>query len=126
MMQDTADVVRGQLPYLRRYARALTGDQTAGDRMVRDALVALSRVGQPPQLDRLELFRALHRAAREDPGGARDRDPEAVIALRLDRLAPELRRYSDAELARDGLFAGHDFAALAHEEARRRVAFAGG
>lgn len=91
-MHDTADVVRRELPYLRRYARALTGDQTAGDRMVRDALTALSRVGQPPQLDRLELFRALHRALRAEPGGARQRDPDAVIALRLDRLAAERRQ----------------------------------
>jgi CheY-like chemotaxis protein len=92
MMQDTAEVVRRELPYLRRYARALTGDQAAGDRMVHDALAALTRVAAPPQLDRLELFRALHRAVREDPGGGRKRDPDAVIALRLDRLAPERRQ----------------------------------
>ena len=41
------------------------------------------------------------------------------------RVLTELRRYSDAELARDGLFARRDFGALASEEARRRVAFAG-
>ncbi len=91
-MQDTAEVVRRELPYLRRYARALTGDQAAGDAMVHDALTALTRAAAPPQLDRLELFRALHRAAREDPGSAGPRDPEAVIALRLDRLAPERRQ----------------------------------
>ena len=91
-MQDTAEVVRRELPYLRRYARGLTGDQAAGDAMVRDALVALARVAAPPQLDRRELFRALHRAVRDDPGGVRKGDPDAVIALRLDRLAPERRQ----------------------------------
>jgi len=53
-----------QLPYLRRYARALTGSQTLGDAAVRDALLALAQSpeefdsGQPP---RPELFRVFHR-----------------------------------------------------------------
>ena len=33
------------LPYLRRYARALTGDQTTGDHYVRVALEALAAGG---------------------------------------------------------------------------------
>ena len=53
-----------QLPYLRRYARALTGSQTLGDGAVREVLEALLAapeafdVAMPP---RLELYRVFHR-----------------------------------------------------------------
>ena len=51
------------LPFLRRYARALTGNQTDGDRSVRDALAALA-AGEFP-LDetlspRIALYRLFH------------------------------------------------------------------
>jgi DNA-directed RNA polymerase specialized sigma24 family protein len=52
-----------QLPFLRRYARALTGSQMLGDQAVRDVLEALSAA--PEQFDdavdpREELFRLFH------------------------------------------------------------------
>jgi CheY-like chemotaxis protein len=53
-----------ELPYLRRYARALTGSQTLGDAAVRETLEALLLApaefdtGQPP---RLELYRVFHK-----------------------------------------------------------------
>ncbi len=53
-----------QLPFLRRYARALTGSQILGDAAVREALEALLAspdifdMNQPP---RLELYRVFHR-----------------------------------------------------------------
>ena len=52
-----------QAPYLRRYARALTGSQDRGDALVHDAMRHL--LEDPGELDpgvplRLALFRALH------------------------------------------------------------------
>jgi uncharacterized protein YjiS (DUF1127 family) len=77
-------------------------------------------------LERDRIRAAARQAARSEPSAW----TRLVRARRYwrerQRVLTELRRYSDAELARDGLFARHDFAALAHEEARRRVAFAGG
>jgi DNA-directed RNA polymerase specialized sigma24 family protein/CheY-like chemotaxis protein len=51
------------LPYVRRYARALTGDQTAGDAYVRASLEALAagEASLPPQLTpRVALYRIFH------------------------------------------------------------------
>lgn len=53
-----------QLPYLRRYARALTGSQMLGDAAVREVLEAL--LASPPEFDsgrppRQELYRVFHR-----------------------------------------------------------------
>lgn len=55
--------VAAELPYLRRYARAVTGSQSLGDAAVRDALQALLEapqafdLHQPPKL---ELYRIFH------------------------------------------------------------------
>ncbi len=62
-MSDVIAVLNRHLPYLRRYARALTGSQSAGDAYVAAALekliadgVAIDDAGQA----RLDLFHALH------------------------------------------------------------------
>ena len=59
-----ADQIAAQLPYLRRYARALTGSQTSGDAYVRATLEAaladrdlLDRIGE----GRVALYRAFNR-----------------------------------------------------------------
>jgi len=58
------DVIAAELPYLRRYARAVTGSQSLGDAAVRETLEALIvspdefRMDKPP---RPELFRVFHR-----------------------------------------------------------------
>jgi CheY-like chemotaxis protein len=58
------DVIGAELPYLRRYARAVTGSQKLGDAAVRETLEALVEapgefdLGKPP---RNELFRTFHR-----------------------------------------------------------------
>lgn len=56
--------VANELPYLRRYARAITGSQTLGDAAVREMLEAI--VADPGLLgeegaSRLNLFRVFHR-----------------------------------------------------------------
>jgi CheY-like chemotaxis protein len=57
-------VVQSELPFLRRYARAITGSQDAGDAAVRQTLEAL--IASPAEFDasapsRFELFRIFHR-----------------------------------------------------------------
>jgi DNA-directed RNA polymerase specialized sigma24 family protein/CheY-like chemotaxis protein len=57
-------VLGPELPFLRRYARALTGSQTLGDAAVRETLEAL--LISPQEIDeskppRLELYRVFHR-----------------------------------------------------------------
>lgn len=57
------DVVGAELPYLRRYARAVTGSQSMGDAAVRETLEALIEAPQEFDLEkppRAELFRAFH------------------------------------------------------------------
>ncbi|WP_198369369.1 PhyR family response regulator anti-anti-sigma factor [Roseomonas rosulenta] len=55
---SNSDLLRA-LPYARRYARALTGSQTDGDRLVAEVL----RAGLPEMAPRLALYAAITRAA---------------------------------------------------------------
>jgi CheY-like chemotaxis protein/DNA-directed RNA polymerase specialized sigma24 family protein len=87
------------LPYLRRYARALTGSQTSGDAYVRAALTAVLAGEQTldeDQSPRVELYRLFHRiwlstAGRIDDGTAATDEsvsPEArLLALSGSRRA---------------------------------------
>jgi DNA-directed RNA polymerase specialized sigma24 family protein/CheY-like chemotaxis protein len=86
------------LPYVRRYARALTGDQTTGDNYVRVALEALA-AGET-QLDanltpRVALYRVFHAiwcstgAQLEAP---QDDDVADDTSHRLMRIAPRSRQ----------------------------------
>jgi len=92
------------LPYLRRYARAITGGQAAGDAAVRDALELLLREGGGGDDGlRLSLYRALHDALRAGgadggPGGGGAGADEhilanrEILAYRVEHLAPPRRR----------------------------------
>lgn len=69
-----SEAVGPELPYLRRYARAITGSQALGDSAVRETLEAL--LEDPTEFDasspaRLELYRIFHRLWK----------PEALSAL---------------------------------------------
>ncbi len=60
---DRADVIAANLPYLRRYARALTGNQLTGDRYAEATLEAilLDDASFPPDTDpKIALFAAFH------------------------------------------------------------------
>lgn len=92
MMEDVIDLLRREVPFMRRYGRALCGDQAAGDMLVRKALDALVASGRRDGVTRNELFRAMHRVTRGADLAAGPRDPDAIIAMRLDRLAPERRQ----------------------------------
>ena len=87
------------LPYVRRYARALTGDQTTGDHYVRVALEALAageRVLEPDLTPRVALYQVFHaiwcssgaKLERRDEDVATQDDP----TRRLMRIAPRSRQ----------------------------------
>lgn len=89
------------LPYIRRYARALTGDQTTGDHYVRVALEALAAGDRSLDADlspRVALYRVFHaiwlssgaqlEARREDSIATGGDD----AAQRLLRIAPRSRQ----------------------------------
>ncbi|HEY3694341.1 response regulator [Phenylobacterium sp.] len=88
------------LPYVRRYARALTGDQTTGDHYVRVALEALAagdRVLEASLTPRVALYHVFHaiwctsgaqlEAPQDDDGPATD-----DTTRRLMRIAPRSRQ----------------------------------
>ncbi|HRO32773.1 MAG TPA: response regulator [Brevundimonas sp.] len=86
------------LPYVRRYARALTGDQTTGDNYVRVALEALAageRQLSPDMTPRVALYHVFHAiwastgAQLEDTSGLEAQDD---ASRRLMRIAPRSRQ----------------------------------
>ncbi|KAK0339881.1 hypothetical protein LTR94_032777, partial [Friedmanniomyces endolithicus] len=86
------------LPYVRRYARALTGDQATGDNYVRVALEALAAGEQqlsPDMTPRVALYHVFHAiwsstgAQLEDASGGESRDD---ASKRLLRIAPRSRQ----------------------------------
>lgn len=93
-MPTQADTIRQNLPYLRRYARALCGEQRAGDMAVRACLqTLLSAPASSDALDRRHLFRALHDvAALPQPTQAAGADSSEIVAARLDSLTPRHRQ----------------------------------
>lgn len=88
-MPRSADIA-AQLPFLRRYARALTGNQTSGDRLVETALIAI--VDNPARLDaapslRLAVFAELQRAVAGLPS-----NDDAMEQNRIARVPPLQRQ----------------------------------
>jgi len=90
------DEIRGHLPFLRRYARALTGSQQHGDNFVHTLLEVV--VAAPHEFasghgTRIDLYRVFHRiwesAFIEDGEGQDDEDPLLRAAdRRLARITP--------------------------------------
>jgi CheY-like chemotaxis protein len=82
--------IAAQLPFLRRYARALTGNQSSGDRLVETALTAIvddpSRLDTAPSL-RLGVFAELQRAVTGLPS-----NDDAVEQNRIARVPPLQRQ----------------------------------
>lgn len=89
----TKQIVR-QAPYLRRYARALTGSQPDGDRAVQDAMEGLLGGVIPLEDDvplRTGLYRALHDALRQRDSAGRVGDGGSGPDRRLQGLSPDER-----------------------------------
>ena len=88
------------LPFLRRYARALTGSQAHGDNFVRATLEAIvaSPDDFPRDVDpRLGLYRTFHAIwssanIEEQPGHGEAGDAEGIARARLSRITPLSRQ----------------------------------
>jgi DNA-directed RNA polymerase specialized sigma24 family protein len=90
------------LPYVRRYARALTGDQATGDNYVRVALEALAageRTLEPGLSPRVALYHVFHAIwcttgaqLESRPDDAEDVSPGDDASGRLMRIAPRSRQ----------------------------------
>src|SRR3712207_1949095 len=88
------------LPFLRRYARALTGSQNHGDAFVKATLEAI--VAAPAEFPRdvdprLGLYRTFHAIwssanIEEDPGNVDSDNPEDIAKARLARITPLSRQ----------------------------------
>lgn len=97
-MTELKHAIARELPYLRRYARALTGAQASGDGLIRAMLEDLAegrtvldgQLGLKPQ-----LYALVNRACDEHPaapGGAPVPATEARLQERLGALPPAARR----------------------------------
>lgn len=94
-----SDLIAGQLPYLRRYARILTGSQTLGDGFVRELLeAALADEALRDRIShsRIGLFAAFTRiyesAGPELAIGGGDTAETATVASRLELVTPMARQ----------------------------------
>lgn len=102
------DVIGAELPYLRRYARAITGSQGLGDAAVREMLEAL--IEAPDEFDtelpaREELYRIFHRIwtpASLEPASIQSRDGTIAslpISARQALLLTAVEGFDDAQAA---------------------------
>ena len=86
------------LPYVRRYARALTGDQARGDAIVRDALEALAAgrrsldQGLTPRVALYHAFHAVWSDGREEGPAGEATGGSAPATRRLLRIPPRSRQ----------------------------------
>ncbi len=110
-----SDLVANHIPYLRRYARILTGSQKLGDGLVRELLTsALSDEQTRADISksRVALFAAFSRIYRSVAEGLAVRGEgnaeEDTVADRLERVTPDARQalilkavedFSEAEIA---------------------------
>jgi CheY-like chemotaxis protein/DNA-directed RNA polymerase specialized sigma24 family protein len=100
MSSDLVQDIARHLPYLRRYARALSGDQRLGDSLVRSCLESLLEDSSllDPQAVKVSLYRVLTamwtRMAREIPAGgaATTIENARIVAERIARLAGPRRQ----------------------------------
>ena len=93
---DLVTEIGANLPYLRRYARALTGSQTTGDRYAAATLQALIEdlsVLQSVDDAKVGLFNAFHKVwiSAGAPVGDPDTQHSAVAQAHMARLTPNTR-----------------------------------
>jgi len=90
-----AQEIARNLPYLRRYGRALTGSQTSGDAyvtMLLEALVTDEAVLDPVLPARIALYKLFTDLWKSLPVNAEHRKGVAVVERRLEALTPESRQ----------------------------------
>ena len=102
------DIIGAELPYLRRYARAITGSQSLGDAAVRETLEALIEAPDEFDMDkqpRVELFRVFHRIWSSDslqPVAVPGRDGTVAslpISARQALLLTAVEGFSESQAA---------------------------
>lgn len=100
-MAELSEALTRELPFLRRYARAVTGQQQQGDLAVKGCLERLLGRGLDGGLDatalRLALYRALHDVWREQGAGEatseeRSLTNSSIIVSRIEHLTPPRRQ----------------------------------
>ena len=132
MSSETAQSIARHLPFLRRYARALTGEQRTGDLLVRSCLERLLQ--DERQLDRdaikLSLYRALsdvwaEQAQPAPAEGAVTIENAAIVAQGIARL-DESRRQILILATLEGFAPGQVAAILRRDEAEVRAELAAG
>lgn len=92
---SAADVIAPQLPFLRRYARALTGSQDLGDRQVAALLESLR--DDPGQLDpdlppRVAVYALFSQIFNAKPASAEQAGETSVADRRLGAMTPRARQ----------------------------------
>lgn len=94
-----SEKIAAQLPYLRRYARALTGSQGTGDAFVRatlEAALADAELKQSLESGRVALYRAFNKvwssAHMEIEATAESGNHEAVASAKLGAITPLSRQ----------------------------------
>ena len=99
MSSETAQSIARHLPFLRRYARALTGEQRSGDLLVRASLERLLQDERLVDHDaiRLSLYRVLsevwaERAAPAPTDGSLTIENAAIVAQGIARLGDTRRQ----------------------------------
>lgn len=95
-MPDLADQLRIELPYLRRYARALTGTQTAGDDLAYETLQTILEDRSslnPEAVLRVAIFQIFHQKwqAFEGVPESLDAGVHQQAQVRLSKLARDSR-----------------------------------
>jgi DNA-directed RNA polymerase specialized sigma24 family protein len=90
-----SSIIAPHIPFLRRYARALTGSQRAGDQKVADTLRAL--VAEPDRFEkslppRIALYRVFHSVMPSAAAPAADVGLAAKAQERLQTLSPQSRQ----------------------------------
>jgi len=133
---DLATLIAGELPFLRRYARALTGSQDSGDRYASATLEAIlgdSDIFEQGLSPKTALFRVFHLVWTSTGAPVADSDAgslEARAQRHLARLTPNTRealllrtieemRFDEiAAIMRIGQAEAEDLVAIAHHEMR--------
>lgn len=94
-MTDWKQEIARHLPYVRRYARALTGSQATGDGIIRAGLQSLAagtaRLDTAADL-KTQLYALVHAAADAAPAASGETAGEAKLQARLGNLPSQARR----------------------------------
>ncbi len=112
-----AQIIRVHLPYLRRFARTLTGTQQAGDAYVATLLEGLVSTPSdfptdvPPRVALYHLFLKVWNSVRLDSGGSEDGTGSLVVAQRRINSISSLPRQAFLLVAVEG-FTSSETAAI--------------